>query len=227
MTPFKDIKELNYSAMKCEKEYISLLAKICNNAFSNGAQKDEMLKKKLHIPPISTKPHDPGHNGCKGCDTATRTEKRICRCMYYYNRDGFLRACDTNKGCKFYKKWKNVGRIKIIEYEWPTEYVMPKMGGMDLILEDTDGEKYGTEVKPEYSKETVGRMVAEALSYTIETEYKPAIAVFENSKQREMIHNLRQERNSDWATIENYVRVFIISYKDKGKIAEFKIESFD
>jgi len=97
-----------------------------------------------------------------------------------------------------------------------------------LILKDKNGKLYGAEVKPEYSKETWGRMVAETLSYTIGTKYKLAIVVFDASehKQKDAIDWFRKKGNegyADWKTIEKYVKVFIVRYKDKGKTAEFEI----
>ena len=225
MEPFKDEKGINYTGINYQREYLKKVADICKKAFEKGVNKNEILKKELRIPSTraDNAEHKPEHFICKGCKSNARREKRICRCMYYYNQDKYPRLCDSDD-CKIPLRWKNTGTIKVKEYEWPTEYVMKHIGGIDLILEDGEGTKYGVEVKPYYSKETISRMFAEILSYTIDTDYKPAIAVFRDSEQRKMIDYFRKENNPDLKEIEEHVKVFTITYEEKGNIATFSIE---
>ena len=152
MWHLKDEKEIYYLTKEYQIAYIERLADICKKAYSDKKNKDDILRESLGIPNenrIDKKEHKYDHTECKGCDTETRTEKRICRCMYYFNQNEYPKRCD-NKSCKFYKKWKNVGDIEIVDYEVPTKYVIDQVGGIDLILKDKNGKLYGAEVKPEY-----------------------------------------------------------------------------
>ena len=104
-----------------------------------------------------------------------------------YSGESINSPCDI---CQIFKRWKNTGDIKVVEYEWPPKYVMTGIGGIDLILETPDGKQYGAEVKPYYSHETISRMVAEILTYTLDSnDYSPAIAVFEK--------NIEENKESD------------------------------
>ena len=208
-----------------------------------NAEKDEneipLLKEILLDGTEKTdKKHHPSRLGCSGVniegdkkpeesenDPNRVTEKRICMCMYYYNRDWKKKKiCDK---CKLKKKWNNTGKIKINDYEVPMEYVITEIGCIDLLI---DG-KYAAEVKPEKSDspETLVRMIAETLTYTaaIEKDYKPAICFFENSQQMDDFKLYMKEENEDLKYLMKYVSVFYILYrqnKEKNDVVDFEIK---
>lgn len=149
MFSFKDKKDINHKT--AEEDNLMLIARICEEAFK-ASNPGEVLKHKLRDKWESDKRHHDTHKECKQCKTETVTEKRICRCMYYFDE------CSASCGdeCKLSLKWKNVGEIKVTDYEKPTKNVMEKVGGMDLILDN----QFAVEVKPYNSKETLSRMFA-------------------------------------------------------------------
>ena len=144
------------------------------------------------------------------------TEKRICRCWNYLNKKCHMIKCGV---CEFEFKRTNVGDIQIDDYEVPTEFSMEKLGGIDWILDD-GGTKLATEVKPPESTETIVRMIAEILTYTIGTSYIPAICFFRTtsegymSKQCEDYLNFKD--NTDFLSIKNVtgLRVLYITFDD-------------
>lgn len=229
---FKDKDDINHK--RAEKTNIYKLCMFCQEASKiDGSLDKKILRDKLRVDEnlIEGKAHIHTHEECSGCDTSTRTEKRVCRCIYYYNSNK-KKDCDEN--CKLcLKKWNNIGEISIENYEIPMKSVYENVGGIDLIL-NYEGHKYGAEVKPWYSNETISRMVAETLTYTsaIEDDYKPAILVFENSKQYKALNDL--DNNEYWQIIKKYVTVFVISAintdLDKGpypKNVDFRIEKYE
>lgn len=231
MELYKDKNGINHRPVDVQYDFIANLAEICDEAFEDLYNKDNVLKEKLGMVDnisLNTK-HNPNHKACDGCDSARMTEKRICRCMYYYNQDKLPKLCLANN-CSIKLKWKNTGKIEVVEYEWPTEFVTKGVGGIDLILKDQDETYYGCEVKPCDSDETLGRMVAEILSYTIGTPYsktlKPAIAVFNGSEQYKMLVRLHQEDNKNWERIEKYIQVFVITYDTNDGEAKFCISPY-
>lgn len=175
----------------------------------------------------SKQAHIPNHDGCSGCESDTMTEKRICRCMYYY-----MKKPEKCKECKLKEKWNNVGTIEVIDYERPTEYVLKNVGGMDLIVKDRE-QKYAVEVKPRNSKETLARMFAEILTYTIEMDeeveeknIKPAICFFEGSEQMKQYMKLKSENNVHLELIEKHVKVYYFKTKKNpvdSNIIDFEI----
>jgi hypothetical protein len=206
-----------------EEANLKDIAKICKEAFESENPQD-ILKKKLRNEWENEKPHKATHEICAQCKTDRITEKRICRCMNYYDENANI--CDEEH-CKLKLKWKNVGDITVSDYEKPTEYVMEKVGGMDLILD----EHYAVEVKPYDSEETLSRMFAEILTYTIDGEYEPGIAMFKYNHEKE-------EESYQWRTLQKlegedylkeimeHVKIFTIDYAKKGNIAEYKIEPY-
>ena len=144
------------------------------------------------------------------------TEKRICRCWNYYNKQCHSDKCDV---CEFKFKRTNVGDIQILDYEFPTEFSMDNLGGIDWILNDED-EKLATEVKPPESKETIVRMIAEILTYTIGTSYIPAICFFENTSEGRMSKQCEDyfkiKDNSDFISIKKKtgLRILYITFDD-------------
>lgn len=68
-----------------------------------------------------TYPHKDKHIACdfqKSDAPEHFTEKRICRCFCYYNKDVHKSKCLE---CQFVFKKKNVGKIEILDYESPTD----------------------------------------------------------------------------------------------------------
>lgn len=186
---------------------------------------DKKMLKKLFLPEDGiyapnekdSKQHYPKHEQCSGIkkgDTNKVTEKRICRCMFYYGKNPI--KCQN---CFLIKKWQNVGNIIISNYEWPTIHVYKRIGGMDLILDD----KYAVEVKPVDSTETLTRMIAEILTYTLDCEkaYEPGICFFEGSQQMEDFENYRS--NEDLKYILNFIKPFYIKIVENGNLIKYKI----
>ena len=123
---------------------------------------------------------DGQHDRCIGLKEKTYTEKRLCKCMYYRN-SAHPTACDK---CDFQDRFYVVGDYDISDYEVPAHYYGDGIGEIDLVI--TDGEAYyATEVKPyKNNSETLLRMVAEILTYTLgypEGKYKKAIGFFEQN----------------------------------------------
>lgn len=168
-----------------------------------------------------TKMHAPKHEKCSGIKKGTSTkltEKRICRCMFYYCKKSV--KCQN---CLLINKWHNVGEIKVTNYEWPTTHVYKKTGGMDLILDN----EYAVEVKPKESKETLTRMIAEILTYTLDCEkdYKPGICFFEGSKQMEDFEKYKS--NADFQYILKFVKPFYIKIEEDGIVNNYKILPYE
>ncbi len=213
MQRFKDKSDINNKT--AETANLKELAKICKEA--NSASNPTKILEAFLIGDCDTdKRHHENHDGCSGCNSDSETEKRICRCMYYYDKDPAV--CD---GCKLPYRWKNVGEIKVTEYEIPTEKVIEGVGSMDLILDD----KYAAEVKAPSSGESLSRMFAETLTYTIGSKYKPAIAIFEGSEQW---NRLNEHYGKDYLTeLMNHVAVFVIYVEYEGELAKYRIDEFD
>ena len=213
MQRFKDKKDINHKT--AERDNLTLLVKKYLEALSSNDCSRYLKEFLLGDENFeSDQKHQDAHNGCDGCTTERLTEKRICRCMYYYNKEPVI--C---KKCLLKSKWKNVGKIRVTEYELPTEYVLKEVGGIDMILDDI----YAVEVKPPKSKETITRMIAETLTYTIDTKYKPAIAFFDGSGQEKRFNELIDEENESLKELMKYVTVFDISVEYKDGIAEYMI----
>lgn len=167
---FKDTPTINHRSAQ-DENFEKLL-----NAINGNNLKGFLIKGE----PDKSKPHIPNHSKCdySKTDSERITEKRICRCFYYYNSDKTTDECAT---CPFAFKKKNIGNIKITNYEVPSEFVIEGVGGIDWLLDD-NGQTLATEVKPTESSETLVRMVAEALTYKIDTDYTPAICFFLKNK---------------------------------------------
>lgn len=127
------------------------------------------------------------HTECKGTTTDTPTEKRICRCLYYWNSKNskHTKHCDT---CKYQQGRCGIeGDYRIIDYEVPAHYDGEGIGEIDLLIEGPGG-VYATEVKPpQGNSECILRMITETLTYTLDSDggYRKAIAFFENTPQSE------------------------------------------
>lgn len=219
---YKDDPALNHRNKAEYDKNLKYLADLVRNAkkYPDG---NPMLLEKLINDSEIIKETNPTHDICDAPETVRLTEKRICRCMYYYGKKKEL--CDK---CKLKKKWNNVGKLKITDYEVPMEYVVSRVGGVDLLIED----KYAAEIKPEGSSETLVRMIAEILTYTaIDRGYKPAICFFENSKQMKDFKAYREENNRDLKYLMQYISVFYISYTEREDessiVCDYKIEQIE
>lgn len=146
------------------------------------------------------------------------TEKRICRCWNYYNKFCHMIKCGV---CEFEFKRTNVGDIQILDYEVPTEFAMEKLGGIDWILDDV-GQTLAAEVKPPESTETIVRMIAEILTYTVGTSYTPAICFFKTTREGHLSKQcedyLNYKDNVDFQFIKNKtgLRILYITFDDSN-----------
>lgn len=124
------------------------------------------------------------HEQCSGAKTKRPTEKRLCRCMYYRSK-GDSPTCSS---CELVNlPSKIVGEYMVKDYEVPAFYYGDGIGEIDLLLSDGTV-TYATEVKPpKGNSETLLRMIAEIMTYTLGNQegYKKAIAFFEGSRQDE------------------------------------------
>ncbi len=160
---------------------------------------------------ITNKKHVDSHEMCgmnSEKDSSKLTEKRICRCMYYFNSN--KRNDIQCNSCRLKKKYKNISNEYIItNAEVPTKRVINSCGGIDLIIND----EYAVEVKPKNSTETLVRMITEIYTYTIDSEknYKRAIAFFKGSKQETDYYKYKEELNE----ILNNVSVFMFDEKEE------------
>ncbi len=149
--------------------------------------------------------HDDQHLACAMTETTSQervTEKRICRCWSYFNKADRNQDCST---CNFKFKKKNLGKYEIIDYEVPTEFAMEQLGGIDWLLKK-DNRLIATEVKPPNSSETIVRMIAEILTYTVGTSYSPAICFFktttDGTPSKQLIDYLKYKDNEDFLQIK-------------------------
>ena len=184
---FKDNPTINHRSAQ-DENFEKLLIAINGNDLKAFLIKGE---------PDKNKPHIPDHSKCDFSKSNPErvTEKRICRCFYYYNSDKRTTECDT---CPFKFKKENIGKIKITDYEVPSEFVIEGIGGIDWLLDD-NGKLLATEVKPPESSETLVRMVAEALTYTLDTGYTTAVCFFlknKNGNDTKQMADYRKYRNT-------------------------------
>ena len=202
----KDLADLVRGAEKDENGKRLLYKKLLGNDYEKLLKHDKKGLQK----------HEYSHDICNPPPPkkGRSTEKRTCRCMNYYGKDA--QKCGN---CKLKKKWNNVGKFKVTDYEVPMTYVISEAGGIDLLI---DG-KYATEVKPEKSRESLVRMIAEIFTYTIDRKYEPAICFFEDSKQMKDFKRLREEGNEDLNYLMKYVSVFYVSYTERKEDCEHTV----
>lgn len=222
----------------CVEKSLKDLASICKEAYryEDGVMKKdkEVIIKKMFDgeKPLDKKRKAPKHKECdfikdlnnpkKNINPKNETEKRICRCMYYYGKNP--EYCND---CPLKHRWVpgQDSNIKVVNYEWPMPYVVEGVGGIDLLLQEGDV-IYAVETKrPEGNKDTISLMFAEIMTYTyecFEKEYVPAIAVFENGFHYRKIKKLIK-KNKDFKDIIKYIPVFLIKYKEKDNIATYDI----
>ncbi len=212
-----------------EKDFIGDLAKKCRQAYKNGKLDTKELSKQLVDPKAPQgNPSNPKHIRCNGFKDSPRIggEKQICHCMFYYNND-LPKKCKKSK-CDLLP-WQNVGDIPVIEFEYPSKYEIPGIGGIDLLLKYKN-KVYGAEVKPPNSNETLSRMVSEILTYYAVDrliDFVPAIAVFKGGKQYNAIVEFDKNADEDWQEIKKHITVFVIDYDKKDGVNRFSITPFD
>ncbi len=176
------------------------------------AGKEELERFLLEGAALEPYEHIPDHTRCTYGKNPTLavTEKRLCRCMYFYGKTA---ECER---CPFPEKRKNgTPEIHIVDYERPTPYKAASLGGIDLVWE-RHGETYAVEVKPPNSTETLIRMVAEILTYTWGSPgCRPAICFFrydsagKASKQWQEYLNWKDD--PDFQVMMGTVRLFYIT----------------
>lgn len=156
-------------------------------------------------------------------------EKRICKCLFYHNKDDVIKACNKCNKCKYNDYYKIVDSpFTISDYEDPSFYEGKGIGEVDLVIK-YDNNLYATEVKP-HNKENKGndesilRMIAEILTYTYNNpKYKKAIAFFNNTPQHEEYKKLKDGcRLCNIMDIAK-INVFLITDIDNDH-KKFKIE---
>lgn len=128
------------------------------------------------------------HNHCGGLKGYSFTEKRLCKCLYYFNGE-YRRPAECEK-CDFQERYYLAGQYRIADYEVPAYYYAPGVGEIDLVLTDSEsGVSYAAEAKPDQGNdETLLRMVAEILTYTLgypAEMYQKAIIFFSGTPQQE------------------------------------------
>ena len=211
---YKDNEDINRRSK--QEEQLKFLAEMI---------RDGDYKEKILPEPRYPYEHKFEHSHCDFSSVSPKrvTEKRICRCWNYYNKPIVNEECND---CPFKFKKKNAGSIEIIDFEVPTEFNIANLGGIDWLLKDGD-EIFATEVKPPESTETLVRMIAEILTYTIDSEYKPAICFFADSKQHDDYNEYKN--NADFQNIINQtgIRVLCITYdENRFEIHDVEKESF-
>ena len=245
---FKDKETINRRNMVEYGENLRLLAEALR---ANEKQPGKLRVLLLDGIEKENKQRNPNHELCTGCknpkNTAMRiTEKRLCRCMYYFNHLPMSKkqkgACDK---CDFPLNRTNIGEYEIYDHEVPMDEKWLKVGGVDLIIKGKDTDTfYGVEVKPKKSDETLARMAAEILTYgeincyqgniagNQRISYKPGICFFEESKQHKDYLKFTgvcsfskktsnsEEIMADFREILSYINVFLVKHDDKT----FKIE---
>lgn len=130
------------------------------------------------------------HCECGGLKKPSFTEKRLCKCLYYYN-SSHSKKCEV---CDFRNRYTISGDYFIKDYEVPAFFFGDGIGEIDLVISDGIV-TFATEVKPakdefdpndKGNQETLLRMIAEIMTYTFgypEGQYKKAICFFENTPQ--------------------------------------------
>lgn len=160
-------------------------------------------------------PYDgkPDRNTCSGLEPEKHEsnwkEKRICKCLYYYNRRS-SEHCRPNCDYIVRDRRRHIqGEYTIKDYEIPAYSGRIKdVGKVDMILEGSSGALYATEVKPpEGNPESLLRMIAEIVTYTLcgfkyeGRETQRAIAFFSGSDQ-EREYNLHKDDEDLRALLE-------------------------
>lgn len=210
---FKDKADINH---RNKVDYTNNLA-ILADAVRGGRQ---VLRTLLMDGNVETYSHSPDHTVCTySPEKSPRvTEKRLCRCIYFLNNSS---VDDQQKSkcaaCKFpLSKLRLDGGYHIEDYEVASP--CNKHSGIDLIW-SRSGELYAVEVKPANSTETILRMAAEILTYTLSLAENdkygkavPAICFYQKTSDGKLSAQWREYLawmdNEDFKTITECVRVF-------------------
>lgn len=193
--------------------------KILADMIRNGDYEEKLLPKPRY--PYDHK-FDHSHCNFSTVNPERVTEKRICRCWNFYNKPDRDAKCST---CPFKFKKDNVGDIEIIDFEYPTKFNIAHVGGIDWLLKDGD-EIFDTEVKPPKSDETIVRMLAEILTYTVDSDYKPAICFFTDSKQHRDYKKYKDNSDFQYIIKQTGIRVLCITFdEDEFEIHDVEKES--
>lgn len=198
---YKDNDDINRRSK--QEDQLKELAEIIRN----GDYQEQLLPK-----PRYPYDHKFDHNHCDFSSVSPErvTEKRICRCWNFYNKPNRDEKCSS---CPFQFKKKNIGSIEIVDFEVPTKFNIAKLGGIDWLLKDGD-KIYATEVKPPKSTETLVRMIAEILTYTIDSDYKPAICFFTGSKQYRDYNQYKDNADFQYIIKQTGIRVLCITFNE-------------
>lgn len=180
-------------------------------------------------------PYDgkPNRSACSGLEPEKHEsdwkEKRICKCLYYYNRRP-LEPCHPN--CDYVvrdRRRRIQGEYTIKDYEIPAYSGRIKdVGKVDMILEGPSGDLYATEVKPpEGNPESLLRMIAEIVTYTLcgfkyeGKETQRAIAFFSGSDQ-EREYNLHKD-DEDLKTLLEETAISVFCFQEVEEEKAYKI----
>lgn len=227
---FKDKENINH---RNKEDYAENLHKL-----AQAIRKGREAERKLLLGGSEiTYDHSPDHSTCtydSTKDSQRKTEKRLCRCIYFLNcpkvKDGQQAKCAT---CSYpYSAYIVNGGYVIQDYEVAAPY--NEHNGVDLLWTAPDGKTYAVEVKPADSTETIIRMVAEILTYTLTVKDKdkigePAICFFKKNSKSRMSAQWREylewEGKEDFKTILSRVHVFYFTLEgDKLTIHDTKEE---
>ncbi|MFG6374063.1 MAG: hypothetical protein K1W04_08010 [Oscillospiraceae bacterium] len=210
---FKDKAGINH---RNGKDYADNLHKLAQ-AIQKG--KDAERKLLLNGSEITYK-HSPDHSACTYDpvnDSQRKTEKRLCRCIYFLNcpkvKEEQRAKCAA---CSYlYKTYTLNDGYVIQDYEVAAPY--NEHNGVDLIWTAPDGKTYAVEIKPTDSAETIIRMAAEILTYTLTAKGEdklgePAICFFKETSKGKPSAQWREyldwKDNDDFKIILTRVHVF-------------------
>lgn len=153
------------------------------------------------------------------------TEKRLCKCMYYFN--GPKADNSICAKCTFTDRFKIAGNYRITDYEVPAYYYGAGIGEIDLIIENGE-DIYAAEVKPyKGNTETLLRMIAEIMTYTMGNRkgYRKAIAFFEKNRETGEITAQQKEwdmQNQELLDLIKLAAITVFQFKEVGNM-EYEI----
>lgn len=147
--------------IKARSKYLDLAKKLL--------EEDDLLQG-IKIIPRQSFVYD--HDDCDFSDgkSTRRTEKRLCRCLVNFEKQGARKncgACCMNITHRLAKRvcGEKGAACAFLDFEVPVSPCSDdQIGEIDLIL-SFDGEIYATEFKPSWNTESVLRMIAEIVTY--------------------------------------------------------------
>ena len=224
---FKDKEEVN-NLSYYEREAENIL-KIIDGLFRDSAGESYNYDKPLK------------RNDCTYFSSPTKNgkefEKRICKCLYFYNTDNKKQCGKCLEANNTYFSLKIEGNFKIVSYEVVPLSRAENIGNIDILLSDGIN-YYATEVKPPRSDETLMRMVAEIMTYcngddinsSVKTAgdlpVKKAICFFEGSLQDKMYSDSDFEfygKNTKKLINLFGIKVFRLSVNKGNKTCSFEL----